>query len=80
MLSRCISSEKFGFMENRQIHDVVGVAQEVFHCIKKCGKHVMVLKLELVKAYDRVDCGFLRLILLQVGLDLALTNWIMVYA
>ena len=39
----------------------------------------MVLKLDLVKAYDRVDWGFLRLILLQIGLDLDLKNWSMTY-
>jgi hypothetical protein len=36
----------------------------------------MVLKLDLVKAYDRVDWGFLRLVLLQVGISLEATDWI----
>jgi len=37
----------------------------------------LVLKLDLIKAYDRVDWGFLRLVLLQVGLSLEATDWIM---
>lgn len=37
----------------------------------------MVLKLDLVKAYDLVDCAFLRLLLLNAGLDLLVTNWIL---
>lgn len=37
----------------------------------------MVLKLDLVKAYDLVDCAFLRLLLLNGGLDLLVTNWIL---
>jgi len=37
----------------------------------------LVLKLDLIKAYDRVDWGFLRLVLLQVGLSLETTDWIM---
>jgi hypothetical protein len=37
----------------------------------------MVLKLDLIKAYDIVDWGFLRLVLLHVGLSLEVTNWIM---
>jgi hypothetical protein len=37
----------------------------------------LVLKLDLIKAYDRVDWGFLRLVLLQVGMSLEATDWIM---
>jgi hypothetical protein len=35
------------------------------------------LKLDLIKAYDHVDWGFLRLVLLQVGLSLEATDWIL---
>lgn len=38
----------------------------------------LVLKLDLMKAYDRVDQTFLYLVLLQVGLNMHVTNWIMV--
>jgi hypothetical protein len=34
VLSRCITQEKFGFLEDRQITDVVGIAQEVLHSVK----------------------------------------------
>ena len=37
----------------------------------------MVLKLDLIKAYDRVDWDFIRLVLLQIGIPLPTTNWIM---
>ena len=43
MLTRCISSEHFVFLENHHIHDVVGVAQEVLPNIKQSGKNAMVL-------------------------------------
>jgi hypothetical protein len=52
------------------------VVQEVIHSIKVKNKKASVLKLDLVKAYDRVDWGFLRLVLLQVGLSLEATDWI----
>ena len=77
MLSRCIQREQFGILQNRQIHDAVGVAQEALHNIKKKGLYAMALKLDIVKAYDIVDWGVLILILLQNGLDLASMNWIM---
>ena len=53
-----------GFLDNKKIHDAVGVAQEVLHNIKMRWIQSMILKLDVVKAYDRVDWGFLRLILL----------------
>jgi hypothetical protein len=34
LLSNTISNEKFGFLEGRKIHEVVGVAQEGLHTIK----------------------------------------------
>ena len=37
----------------------------------------LILQLHLVKAYDWVDWGFLRLILLQIGLSLEVTSWVM---
>ena len=37
----------------------------------------MVLKLDLVKAFDRVNWTFLRLLLIQIGIPLMGVNWIM---
>lgn len=34
ILSETISQEQFGFLEGRQIHDTIGVAQEVIHRLK----------------------------------------------
>jgi hypothetical protein len=72
-----ISKEQFGFLEGRQITDAIGIVQEALHTIKTKNQKAMVLKLDLIKAYDRVDWGFLRLVLLQVGLSLEVTDWIM---
>jgi hypothetical protein len=76
-LSVGISKEQFGFLEGRQITDAIGVVQEALHSIKVKNIKALVLKLDLIKAYDRVDWGFLRLVLLQVGLSLEATDWIM---
>ena len=76
-LSIGISDEQFGFLEDRQITDAIAIAQETIHSIKIKNKKALVLKLELIKAYDRVDWGFIRLVLLQIGIPLHTTNWIM---
>jgi hypothetical protein len=76
-LSVGISKEQFGFLEGRQITDAVGVVQEALHNIKVKNIKALVLKLDLIKAYDRVDWGFLRLVLLQIGLSLEAIDWIM---
>jgi hypothetical protein len=75
-LSTCLSKERFGFLEGRQITDAIGVAHEALHSIKVKNKKSLVLKLDMTKAYDRVDWGFLRLVLFQFGLSLEVTNWI----
>jgi hypothetical protein len=76
-LSFGISKEQFGFLEGRQITDAIGIVQEALHSIKVKNIKALVLKLDMIKAYDRVDWGFLRLVLLQVGMSLEATDWIM---
>lgn len=55
----------------------MGVAQESLHSANANGQKASVLKLDLVKAYDMVDWSFLRLLLLNSGLDFMATQWIM---
>jgi hypothetical protein len=76
-LSRALSLEQFGFLEGHQIHDAIGNAHECIHNIKKKNKKVLILKLDLQKSYDCVNWDFLRLILIQGGFGVMLTNWIM---
>ena len=59
-LSRCISMVQFRFMEHRKILEAIGVAQKLFHNIKKRSQKAMVLQLDLNKSFDRVHWGFLR--------------------
>jgi hypothetical protein len=55
VLSRSINPEQFGFLEGRQIHEAIGVAQEVLHSLKTRNMKGVVLKIDLSKAYDRVN-------------------------
>ena len=52
----------------------VGIRQESLHSIKTKKRCAIVLKLDLVKAFDRVNWTYLRLILLQIGIPLKGVN------
>jgi hypothetical protein len=53
ILSSVTSFEYFGYLETRQIHKAIGVAQEGLHIIEMNNMSSMVIKLDLSKAYDR---------------------------
>ena len=77
ILDRFISAQQFGFLTNRQISEPLAITHEVLHTVKTRKKSSMVLKLDLSKAFDRVNWSFLRLILLQIGMPFEGVNWIM---
>ena len=72
-----ISREQFGFLKDRQISEPIGIVQEVLHSVKTKNRCAFVLKLDLSKAFDRVDWTYVRLILIQIGVPLLTVNWIM---
>eukprot|EP00253_Pinus_taeda_P015506 PITA_15506 len=77
ILSKNISSEQFGFLDGRQIHEAIGVAQETLHSIRQTIKKGAVLKIDLSKAYDRICWTYLRMLLTHLGFKLEFINWIM---
>ena len=64
-------------MQNSQILDAVSLAQEALHSIKKEKQKDFSLKLDLSKAYDRVSWTFIRLILIKLGMNMEMVEWIM---
>lgn len=62
-----ISSTQGAFMHDRQILDVVLVANECIHSRHKEGIPSMVCKVDLEKAYDRVDWNFLNYMMHRMG-------------
>jgi len=74
VLSKASSTEQFGFLKGRQIHDSIGTTHECIHSIKKNNKKALILKLDLQKSYDHVKLDFLRLILIQLDFGVALKN------
>jgi hypothetical protein len=77
ILSKHISCEQFGFLEGRQIHEAIGVAQEGLHSIKLKKLKVVVVKIDLSKAFDRVNWLYIRMLLIHLGFGLVFVNWIM---
>jgi len=73
-LSMTIFEEQFGFLFNRKIHDVVGTTQEDFYSINVGKYSTLVMKTDLSKTYDKVSWVFLRLVLLQIVLNLQSVN------
>jgi len=76
-LAEYISKEQFGFLPERQIIEAIGLAQESLHSIKVKKLQALVLKLDLSKAYDRVNWDTLRMILCQIGIPFSVIRWIM---
>ena len=76
-LAACISFEKFGFLKDRLIFDVVGITQECLQTAKSNKLSTIILKLDLKKAYDKARWKFLRMLLTQIMLKWEVTQWIM---
>jgi hypothetical protein len=75
ILPEIINPTQSAFILGRLITDNIPVAYECFHTIKKkkAGKEGMcAIKLEMHKAYDRVEWIFLEGILLKLGFK---ENW-----
>jgi hypothetical protein len=66
---RSISSAQLAFIKGRCIHEGVVSLQEIIHETKSKRLWGVFLKLDFKKAYDRVNWGFLREVLLRKGFD-----------
>lgn len=75
MLPDLIDLTQSSFVPRRQITDNIIVVQEVVHSMskKRTGKGLMLIKLDLDKAYDRLNWDFLRDTLHSIGL---VSSWI----
>jgi hypothetical protein len=62
-LEKCVSEEQSAFIEGRSILDNALSAIEVIHALKRKTrgrKGELTLKIDISKAYDKVDWGFIR--------------------
>jgi ribonuclease HI len=76
-LSEAISKEQFGFLEGRQIHEAIGLAQEGLHSLKIARSKGAILNIDLSKAYDRVNWAYIHLLLTHLGFQVPFIKWVM---
>ena len=76
ILSGLISPEQTGFVEGRKIIDGIILTHEMTHSLKQTKIPGMLLKVDLAKAYDKVNCKFLKAILLAFGFKYDCVKWI----
>jgi hypothetical protein len=80
LLQDIISETQIAFVPGRMITDNAIIAFECFHALQNGNKNprkFCVYKLDLMKAYDRVDWGFLEHALRCMGFDEQWIKWIM---
>lgn len=78
-LSNIVSEEQTAFISNRQIQDNIFIVQEVIHQLRvrrRKRKFQAILKLDMQKAYDRVEWDFLCDYMLKLGFHEIWVKWI----
>lgn len=79
-MSSIITANQSAFVSNRQIQDNTIVAHELFHYLKlqkSSNSGYFALKLDMNKAYDRVEWPFLKAIMEKMGFHLRWVSLIM---
>lgn len=75
-----VSQNQSAFVGGRLIQDNLIIAQEAFHALKqknRGGKDNLAIKLDMSKAYDRVEWGFTKKVLIAYGFDIGWVDRIM---
>eukprot|EP00253_Pinus_taeda_P033689 PITA_33689 len=72
-----ISPEQFAFLENRQIHEAIGMAQEAIHSIQSNKLKGIILTIDLAKAFDHVSWLYIKMLLMHLGFCHSFITWIM---
>ncbi|KAI8550738.1 hypothetical protein RHMOL_Rhmol06G0131400 [Rhododendron molle] len=79
-LPSIVSENQSAFVGGRQIMDNVLIAHELTHYIKhkRSGSHgVAAFKLDMAKAYDRIEWSYLEMVMTQLGFHQKWIGWVM---
>lgn len=72
ILPSIVSSQQRAFVPGRLIQDNVFIAHEAYHYLrnkKQRGRFEVAIKMDMRKAYDRVEWDFLKFVLLKLGFN-----------
>lgn len=72
-----ISPEQTGYVEGRQIMEVIILSNEVIHSLKVLKKPGMILKLDISKAFDKLSWNYIHQMLLAFNFNATWIRWIM---
>eukprot|EP00253_Pinus_taeda_P027284 PITA_27284 len=76
-LATHLSKDQHSFLKGRNILDAVANTQECMYTMFSKDIDAAILKIDLQKAYDCIDWGYIRCLLAKIGLRLEMINWIM---
>ena len=79
LLPDIISPTHSAFVGGRNITENSTIVHEAIHTLdhKKGKNSLMMIKMEIEKAYDRMEWGFLRTVLFNLGFAEVWINWVM---
>lgn len=74
ILPLLISPKKIGYVEGHQILDGIILAHEILHSLTTAKTPGMLLKLDLLKEFDKLNWDFIRKMFLAFGFSSKWTN------
>jgi hypothetical protein len=67
VLVRMVSTQQFAYLPGRSIHHAMLRAEEMVHKVKELQQPYVLLKVDIVKAFDSVEWGFLVAFMHRAG-------------
>lgn len=76
MIGGLVSGHQNAFIKGRQITDAALIANEVLDCQLKSGKPGILCKLDVEKAFDKLNWSYLLAILKKMGFGNRWLKWV----